>query len=81
MGVQIDKMGVTVTGQIVRKRDGDKTVLIVDEAQARELHAGTSTALAFFDQQAAQQTPPDPQLPLESPDSRFVTVDVPKAGK
>lgn len=56
MAVNIESLGVSVSGQVVRRHDrtGDRTTLVLDQNQARELFDALAPVLDFFDKQ-----PPD----------------------
>lgn len=49
MTVQLESMGVKVPGHVVRKRDGDDTVLILNREQAASLYHSLNTVLGLFE--------------------------------
>lgn len=52
MTVRIETMGVLVPGHVVRRRDGDDTVLTLTRDQAEALYTSLDTVVKMF--QAAQ---------------------------
>jgi N-acetylglucosamine kinase-like BadF-type ATPase len=51
--VRIKQLGAEVPGQVIKKYDGTTTTLILDETQARTLHADLGNVVKFFDSQNA----------------------------
>lgn len=53
MGLKITTLGIEVTGRITKTFDegANKSNLVVNEAQARELYDTLGTAIDFFDAQ------------------------------
>lgn len=49
MAVRIETIGVLVPGHVVRKRDGDDTVLTLDGGQARSLYESLGTVVGMFE--------------------------------
>jgi hypothetical protein len=60
MAVKINSFGVEVPGAVVRKFDGDTTVLTFDAEQARIVHEATGAVLDFLDAQQALPFEDDP---------------------
>lgn len=54
MGLKITTLGIEVTGRITKTYDegANKSSLVVNQAQARELYDTLGVALDFFDAQA-----------------------------
>lgn len=52
MTVRIETMGVLVPGHVVRKRDGDDTVLTLTREQASSLYESLDTVVKLFEAQA-----------------------------
>lgn len=48
VAVRIETMGVLVPGHVVRKREGDDTVLSLTGEQARSLHDSLGTVVDLF---------------------------------
>jgi hypothetical protein len=53
MSATVESLGVSVQGQVVRRHDraNDRTTLVLNQGQARELFDALAPVLSFFDQQ------------------------------
>lgn len=49
MSVSIETIGVLVPGTVVRKRDGEDTVLTLTGDQARSLYESLGTVVSLFE--------------------------------
>lgn len=57
MAVRIESIGVVVPGHVVRKRDGENTVLTLDSEQARSLYDSLGTVVNMFSGEPAARDP------------------------
>lgn len=58
MAVRIETIGVLVPGHVVRKRDGEDTVLTLNGDQARSLYESLGTVNNMFDSVRAEKNTP-----------------------
>lgn len=49
MAVTIESIGVVVPGHVVRKRDGDDTVLVMTGEQVRSLYESLGTVISLYE--------------------------------
>lgn len=59
MGLKITQLGIEVTGRLVKTYDvaTDRTTLVLNDEQTREIHQASDLAVAFFADQSGADKP------------------------